>query len=681
MSGGDEMEQDMRRQMEQLRRELHFHNYRYHVLQSPLISDYEYDRLLRELSEIEASHPEWITPDSPTQRVGGEPAERFVRVAHPAAVLSLGNAFDNDEVRAWYERIAKLDPNVQKADFVVEPKLDGLTVVLHYERGVFALGATRGDGEYGEDITANLRTVRSLPLRIPVVRDKNVQVPNSLVVRGEAIIQLADFNALNRRLEEAGERTYVNPRNTASGVLRQLDPSITASIPISLLCYAIVSSDGDVPTRQSDVLSYLSDLGFPVAKGVTECADIEAAILEGGRWIDRRDSLPYEADGVVIKINDLRLSQSLGVVGKDPRGAIALKFPAQIVTTNLLDIGINVGRTGVVTPYAILEPVEVGGVTVRKATLHNFDFIAEKDIRIGDRVLIKRAGDVIPYVIGPVVEARAGKEKPFQIPDACPFCGEKLERVPGEVAVYCINAACPEQLVRNLEHFASRGAMDIEGLGIKIAEQLVQGKLIRDVADLYSLTEDDLLTLEGFADKKAGNLIQAIDASRERNLGRLLVALGIRGVGEVVASDLSRYFGDLERLSRADAETLERIEGIGPNIASAIVDWFSQPSNQKLLTKLNAVHHWTEDTTVAAPGEVMTLDGLTFVLTGTLPIMSRSEAKALIEHRGGKVVGSVSSRTDYVVAGETPGSKLSKAQSLGVSIIDEEALRRLAVGE
>ena len=675
-----EIKQEHIQRIVQLRQELHFHNYRYHVLDSPVISDYEYDRLLQELKELETKYPELISPDSPTQRVGGEPSERFERVEHPAPILSLGNAFDTADVRSWFQRILKLDPRVEKADFVVEPKLDGLTVVLHYENGIFSMGATRGDGEFGEDITHNIRTIRSLPLRIPVDTDQDIQVPNYLVVRGEAFIKLDDFDALNRRLEKAGERTYINPRNTASGTLRQLDQRITASIPISLLCYAIVASDGEIPSKQWDTIQYLRALGFPVDDHVALCPDLEAVIAEGEKWIDRRDSLTYEADGVVIKLNDLELSESLGIVGKDPRGAIALKFPAQVVTTILEDIGINVGRTGVVTPYAILEPVEVGGVTVRKATLHNFDFIAEKDIRIGDRVLLKRAGDVIPYVIGPVLEARTGAEKKYEMPERCPFCGEKLESIPGEVAIYCINAACPEQLVRNVEHFASRGAMDIEGMGIKVAEQLVEADLIQDVADLYSLKMEDLLNLEGFAEKKAENLIQAIEASKKRSLARLIGALGIRGVGEVMAANLADTFGKLQNVAEAKEDDLMSMEGIGPNIASAIVDWFSQSSNQMLLTKLSKVGEWTQKEQEDFDESALTLKGLTFVITGTLPTMTRTEAKNTIERYGGKVTGSVSGKTNYLIAGESPGSKLEKAQSLEVEILDESGLLQLMRG-
>ncbi len=660
---------------EELRQQINYHNYRYHVLSSPVISDYEFDILLRELQELEAEHPEILTPDSPTQRVGGQPVERFQRVPHPAPILSLANAYEADEVRAWFERITKLDDRVAGTDYSVEPKLDGLTVVLHYEEGIFTMGSTRGDGEYGEDITPNLKTVRSLPLRIPI-SESDIVVPRRLVVRGEAIILRDDFEEMNRSLEQAGERTYVNPRNAASGALRQLDSRLTATRPISLLCYAIVEGEDSLPNRQVEVIEYLKQIGFPVPEETYHCDDIEEAISVGDEMAKRREDLPYEADGVVIKINDLELAADLGIVGKDPRGAIAYKFPAQVVTTTLEDIGVNVGRTGVITPYAILEPVEVGGVTVSQATLHNFDFIEEKDIRIGDRVLLKRAGEVIPYVIGPVVDARRGNERPYTLPSRCPSCGEPLERLAGEVAVYCVNATCPAQLVRNLEHYASRGAMDIEGLGIRIARQLVESGLVSDVADLYQLTVNGLLTLEGFAEKKAENLLQAIDATRERSLSRTINALGIRGVGVTVAGDLARRFRSLEALQTTTKEELESIEGIGPNIAATIVEWMGQLSNRELLKKLQLAGIWPiEGKGVdAEPG---IFSGMTFVLTGKLPSLTRTEAKSLIERHGGRVTESVSRRTSYVVAGESAGSKLDRALALGIPVLNESSLRSL----
>src|SRR3990172_949968 len=418
---------------EQLRKELNYHIYRYHVLSAPVISDAEYDALFRELQQLEAEHPELATPDSPTQRVGGFVSEKFEKVRHPAPILSLGNAFNADDARAWFERIRKLDDRVERAEFVVEPKIDGLTVVLHYENGVFVKGASRGDGEVGEDITPNLRTIRSLPLRVPVksdeVKSKKLPISNYLVVRGEAVIFTQDFEKMNAELAAKGEKTFVNPRNTASGALRQLDSSLTAARPISLLCYAMVEASKEVKlTTQWEVLEYLRALGFPVTDAARKFSNLEQAIAYCESWVEKRDTLPFETDGMVIKLNDLRLAADLGVVGKDPRGAVAFKFPAREVTTTLNDIGVNVGRTGVLTPYAILEPVEVGGVTVRQATLHNFDYIAEKDIRLGDRVLLKRAGDVIPYVIGPVAEARTGGERKYRPPKTCPACGEPVER-------------------------------------------------------------------------------------------------------------------------------------------------------------------------------------------------------------------------------------------------------------
>ncbi|MEJ2550391.1 MAG: NAD-dependent DNA ligase LigA [Anaerolineales bacterium] len=669
-------DETIRKRVAKLKEEIRMHNYRYYVLNSPIISDAEFDKLIRELEDLEAQHPELKSPDSPTQRVGGTPAEGFRRVPHPRPILSLANAFDADEVRAWYERIRKLDARVQDAAYTVEPKFDGLTVVLHYRDGLFTLGATRGDGEIGEDITANLRTVRSLPLRIPV-QGYDGNVPGNLVVRGEAIILVSDFEELNRRLEQAGERTYVNPRNTVSGALRQLDSSLTAKRPISLRCYAVVEADGPVPNSQWEALKMLRELGFPVAVNISHCDDIEEAVAAAEHLAQIRNTLPYEADGAVIKLDDLQLSESLGVVGKDPRGAIAFKFPAQVVTTRLEDIGINVGRTGVITPYAILKPVVVGGVTVRQATLHNFDFIEEKDIRIGDRVLLKRAGDVIPYVIGPMTDVRSGDEVPYSIPKRCPSCGAMLERVEGEVGVYCVNAACPEQLIRNLEHFVSRSAMDIEGMGIKVAALLVEKGFVGDVADLYTLDRDALLALEGFGEKRVDNLLDAIEASKDQSLDRLINALGIRGVGEVVAADLARRYRNVDALAETTVDELERIEGIGPNIGTAIVDWMHEPSNQKLLAKFRRAGVWPEMTETGAPSGPTPLEGMTFVLTGTLPSLTRQEAKALIESQGGKVTSSVSKRTSYVVVGESPGSKLQKAETLAIPTIDEDGLKAL----
>jgi DNA ligase (NAD+) len=678
----DQNSKSLRQRYNQLKSDILFHSYRYHVLDAPLISDYEYDKLVAELVQIEAVHPDWITPDSPTQRAGATPLDKFVKVRHPSPILSLANAFSTEDVRAWFDRIRKLDDRVENTDFIVEPKIDGLTVVLHYRNGLFVQGATRGDGEVGEDTTANLRTIRALPLRIPVKTDRSVLIPSYLVVRGEAFITVKEFETLNRRLEEAGEKTYLNPRNTAAGSLRQLDSTLTSTRPLTLLCYAIVAIQGiERPTTQAKTLEYLSSLGFPTPKH-DYCLNIESAIAACQKNADQRDQSPFEMDGAVIKINDLGLSSDLGFVGKDPRGALAFKFPAREVTTQLLDIGVNVGRTGVLTPYAILEPVEIGGVIVERATLHNFDYVAEKDIRPGDRVAVKRAGDVIPYVIGPILDARTGDEWPYVPPEVCPACGQPVEHFTGEVAWYCVNAACPAQLIRNIEHFVSRGAMDIVGLGIKIVEQLVGAGLVRDVADLYTLRKEQLLALEGFADKKADNLLGAIEASRSRPLARVITALGIRGVGEVMAADLARYYTDLEILSRASMDDLQRIEGVGPNIAQAIVDWFARPANHSLLVKLRGVGVWPRAETQPTSSKTSSaFAGLTFVITGTLPSFSREEAKAFIESHGGKVTDSVSKKTSYLVLGENPGSKSDKAHELGVAILDEAALRKLTGGQ
>jgi DNA ligase (NAD+) len=666
----------LQNRLEILRREIQYHNYRYHVLDDPVISDAEFDQLMTELRAIETSHPDWITPDSPTQRTGAQPADRFVKINHPAPVLSLGNAFNAEDVRAWYERIFRFDDRVAGASFVVEPKLDGLTVILHYREGFFVQGATRGNGEIGEDITANLRTIRALPLRIPV-QSMDKTPPRNLVVRGEVFIFLKDFEKLNQRLEEAGEKTYLNPRNTAAGSLRQLDPNLTASRPLTLLTYDIIDSSDSLPATHIEILGYLKSLGFPVVEG-SRYSSIDAAISAGLEWITRRRALPYEADGVVIKVDNVALAADLGVVGKDPRSAIAFKFPAQEVSTPLLDIGVNVGRTGVLTPYAILEPVEIGGVVVKQATLHNFDYIAEKDIRPGDRVMVKRAGDVIPYVIGPVLAVRKEGLLPYVPPVFCPACGERVEHFSGEVAWYCVNVACPAQLIRNLEHFVSRGAMDIIGLGIKIVEQLVFAGLVLDVADLYTLKREDLLSLEGFALKKTDNLLESIENSKGRSLARLITALGIRGVGEVGALELARYFHNLSALSRVSVQELQAIEGIGPNIAQGIVDWFSSPTNQKVLEKLKQAGVWPTVDSRQESTLPQTFTDLTFAITGTLPTMTREEAKAFIEARGGKVTDSVSKKTSYLLLGSEPGSKYEKARTLGIQILDETELLRIA---
>jgi DNA ligase (NAD+) len=682
--------EDVVSRLERLRNAIRYHAYRYYVLDDPVISDAEYDALWRELVALEAAHPELVTPDSPTQRVPGEPAERLVKVRHPVPILSLSNAFNPDELAAWRERLIKLLPAEDRSrlQYVAEPKIDGLTVVLHYENGRFVLGATRGDGEVGEDITANLRTVKSLPLTIPVPRaahegGNGVEVPTRLVVRGEAYTPIADFERFNAEQQAAGERTYANPRNFAAGSLRQLDARITASRPLRLWVYQIIAIEGARPPEtQWQALEYLSSLGFPVESRRWLFDDFERLVEHCVRWGQtERPKLPYEADGLVVKVNDLELQERLGYVGKDPRWAVAYKYPTEEAVTRLLDIKVNVGRTGTLNPYAVLEPVQVGGVTVSNATLHNEDYIREKDIRIGDMVAVKRAGEVIPQVLRPIPELRTGEERIWQMPDHCPVCGGAAVRVQGEAAWYCVNSACPAQLVRGVEHFVSRGAMDIAGFGIRQAELFVELGYIRDLADIYYLDPEKLLKLEGFGPKKVSNLMAAIEASKQRPPARLLNALGIKGVGEVVAEILMDHFGSIDALAQASVEELQAIPGIGPVLAQSIVDWFAQEPNRKVIAKLKAAGVATaREPEAPAPAARQPLAGLTFVITGTLPTMSREQARDFIKAHGGKVTDTVSKNTNYLVAGESPGSKLQKALQLGIPVIDEAQLRELAKG-
>lgn len=659
----------------QLRHEIDYHIYRYHVLDSPVVSDAEYDALFAELAALEKAHPELITPDSPSQRVGGGVLDAFEKVSHAAPILSLANAFNIEELYAWRKRIGRLLPDEVELDYVVEPKIDGLSVVLTYENGRFVQGATRGDGETGENVTPNLRTIRSLPQRIPVDPASGMTPPPYLVVRGEVFFPLDKFEAFNEAQAASGDRTYMNPRNAASGSLRQLDSSITASRPLSLLCYDFVAWEGVNIPQQWQRLAYLRQMGFPVSPEVTYCDSLEAVTAQYARWADLRNHINYEVDGIVVKINDRLLAHSLGFVGKDPRGALAMKFPAQEKTTRLLEVKVNVGRTGVLAPAAVLEPVELGGVIVQNATLHNYEEIARKDIRLGDVVWVKRAGEVIPYIVGPVPDLRDGSEQPITPPTHCPFCQEPVVRIPGEIAIYCDNPACPEQLVRRVEYFVSRGAMDIGTFGSQTASLLFARGLIHDVADIYRLQREDLLTLEGFKDKKVDNLLAGIEASKQQPPERLLTALGIRFVGNVVAGLLLGALGSIDALSAAAAADLEAIEGIGPQTAAAVVAWFGDERNQGVLAKLRQAG--LRFAVERAPVRADTLAGKSFVLTGTLPSLTRDEAKALIEAHGGKVTGSVSGKTDYVVAGENAGSKLTKAQALGVTILDEAGLRGL----
>lgn len=662
-----------------LRVAINYHLYRYHVLDSPIISDAEYDELYRELQSFESAHPELITPDSPTQRAGAEPSAAFSKVSHPTPVLSLMNAFNADDLRAWRVRIGRLLPPDTHLSYVVEPKLDGLSVVLTYRDGRFVQGATRGDGVVGEDVTPNLRTLHAVPRHIPVDPDSPLTAPRYIVVRGEVFMPLDKFEELNAARLAAGEAIYMNPRNTAAGSLRQLDPSKTAERALRLYCYDILVAEGVVlPSTQWERLAYLRDLGFPVSPDNRFCSGLEEVLEAYEEWVARRNRINYEVDGIVVKVNNRLVADELGFVGKDPRGAIAMKFPAQEKTTRLLAVQVNVGRTGVLAPNAILEPVEIGGVTVRNATLHNYDEIARKDIRVGDRVLIKRAGDVIPYVVGPIVEARDGTERPVERPTRCPFCDEPVVQLPGEVAIYCENPACPEQLIRRLEYFVSRGAMDITSFGSQTAELLFEKGLIHDVADIYTLNRDDLLALEGYKEKKVDNLLAGVEASKSRSPERLLTALGIRFVGGVVAGLLIQSVGSIDGLLSATEEELQQIEGIGPQTALSVAAWFGNERNRELLEKLRAAGLQFAAEARQEPQGELPLAGLTFVITGTLPTMSRDEASAFIQHHGGKVTGSVSKNTSYLLAGEAAGSKLTKAQESGVPVIDEAALLAMA---
>lgn len=680
----DKLLADVEKRIAELCKQIRYHNYRYYVLADPVVSDAAYDELMRELKALEATHPELITPDSPTQRVGTPPAEGFAKVRHPASILSLAAAQDADGVREWFARISKLLPEgVSPGDlaFTVEPKFDGLTVVLHYENGLFVQAATRGDGEVGEDITTNLRTIKTLPLRVPVASrfpdlptSQTLPIPSRLVVRGEAFIPLDKFEEMNRHQAKAGGKIFANPRNAAAGSLRQLDPSIPAGRPLRIYVYRIVAAEGATLRTQWEALAYLRALGFPVADDVARFNDLEAVIAYCLDWMARREALNYEADGAVIKIDDLAVQTALGVVGKDPRGALAFKFPAREATTRLLDVEVQVGRVGTLTPRAILEPVEIGGVVVRHASLHNFEDVARKDVRVGDTVVVKRAGDVIPYIVGPVVDLRTGNERSIEPPERCPVCGEPAVHPEGEVAYYCVNVACPAQVKARVEHWAAW--MDIEGFGDKAAELFVERGLLRDVGDFYALEREAILSLEGYAEKSTDNLLVMIQASKTRPLPRVLAGLGIRGVGETVAQLLAGHLCSLDALAAASAEEIEAIPGMGPLTAAAIVEWFSHAPNRTVVEKLRraGVRLAEEAETPPQEGEQQPLAGKTFVITGTLPSMSRNEAKALIEQHGGKVTGSVSRKTDYLLVGVSPGSKLRKAQQLGVPTIDEATL-------
>lgn len=669
---------DPARRAAELRAAIEEANYRYYVLDAPTLSDAEYDALMRELHALEAAHPELITPDSPTQRVGGEASGLFAKVRHPQPMLSLGNAMNEAELREWREtRVLKLLGPGVPVTYVVEPKIDGLAVALTYRDGGFVQGATRGDGEVGEDVTANLRTVRDIPLRLRDPRETGLPLAGLIEVRGEVYIRTADFEALNERLAATGEKTFANPRNAAAGSLRQKDPAISAARPLRFFAYGVGPFEGVALTGQWQTLHYLRALGFPVNADARHFEEFEQVIAYCREWMARRDQLPYEADGIVIKVDDFEQQRALGAVQREPRWAVAFKFPAREAVTRLLNITVNVGRTGVVTPNAELEPVVIGGVTVRNASLHNADYIAERDIRIGDYVIVQRAGDVIPYVVGPVLHLRTGAERPWAFPTHCPACGTPLERQPGEAAWRCPNfGICPAQLVRRVEHFVSRGAMDIAGIGERQAELFVTMGWINDVADLYSLTPEHFQGVEGYGPRRVANLLRAIEESKQRPLERVIIGLGIRYVGSVAAAALAAHFGSLDAIMAASQEELQAIDGIGPVVAASVVDFFSREEERRVVEKLRAAGVRLSSG-APRPSAGANLAGKTFVLTGTLPTMTRDQASELITAHGGKVTDSVSKKTSYVVAGANPGSKLARAGELGVPVLDEAGLLAL----
>ena len=647
----------------QLRDQVNYHNHRYHVLDSPEISDAEYDALLLELRKLEESYPALVTPDSPTQRVGAEPVNAFGIVVHPRPLLSLANAFSDDDIDAWYKRITGLVPG-QDIDFVCELKIDGLAVALTYDKRVFVTGATRGNGYQGENITQNLKTIRSIPLSLPPA------APARFEVRGEAYLPRKGLAKLNEERASEGQPLFANPRNAAAGSVRQLDPRITARRPLDIFIYALGwAKNMQVPSTHWETMQYLKSLGFKINPHMARCKDLDEVKAYYHSWAGRREELPYDIDGLVIKVNSIALQEELGFVGHDPRWAIAYKFPAVQGTTRLLEIGINVGRTGSLNPYAILEPVSIGGVTIERAALHNEDDIHRKDIRIGDWVLVQRAGEVIPEIVGPVVSRRKGGERVFLMPATCPVCHAEVIRAEGEAMHRCTNTACPAQALESIIHFASKGAMDIDGLGEKLCRSLFEKGLIKDSGDLYGLNRDALLGMERMGEKSAANVLASLEKSKDRPLARLIFALGIPNIGEETGSVLAQHFNSIDALAGAGLEELMGVPSIGPKVSDGILAFFRQPQNTDVIEKLRKAGVKMEST--EAVRKDLPFWGADFVITGRLATSGRQELEAKIRALGGKAGSDVTKKTSYLVVGADPGSKLARAQSLGIKILGE----------
>ncbi|MFZ0474906.1 MAG: NAD-dependent DNA ligase LigA [Halobacillus sp.] len=659
---------EAKKKIDTLREELEHYRHEYHTLDAPSVPDYEYDQKMQELIELEEEFPDFQTADSPSQRVGGAPLDAFVKVQHDVPMLSLGNAFDDQELRDFDRRVrGGTDEDVS---YVCELKIDGLAVSLRYEEGVFVRGATRGDGTTGEDITKNLRTIRNIPLRL--------KQPETLEVRGEAYMPKQSFNALNEAREERGDEPFANPRNAAAGSLRQLDPKIAAKRNLDIFLYGIGQWQDESSEAHSERLEQMEKLGLKTNPEWKKCNDIEEVIDYVHSWVEKRQDLDYEIDGIVIKVDRLDQQDTLGFTAKSPRWATAYKFPAEEAITTLKDIELSVGRTGVVTPTAILEPVKVAGTTVQRASLHNEDLIRERDIRIGDTVVIKKAGDIIPEVVRVVVDERSGEEEPYHMPEVCPECESKLVRLEEEVALRCINPNCPAQLREALIHFVSRNAMDIEGLGEKVIAQLFREKLIHTIADLYKLEREELLKLERMGEKSVQNLLNSIEISKENSMERLLFGLGVRYVGTKAANTLSQEFGHMDDLAAADAETLEGIPEIGEKMAESIARYFDKPQVIQLLEELKRLGinmAYKGARKQEAPADSPFADK-TVVITGKMEEYKRSDIKSIVEELGGNVTGSVSKKTDILIAGEDAGSKYTKAEELGVEIWNEEQFKQ-----